>query len=112
MKTYADEEGLLSQSRKVLASSFTLKNGTLNTPLLFALLKLYSSLVCTKIHRFVEHTLTKCFNSFVQSAVDARRQGDESPNSNVVAVTMRLLAKSSYGYHIMDHSRHTGTKKL
>ena len=69
-------------------------------------------LVCTKIHRFVEYTLTKCFNSFVQSAVDARRQGDENPKSSVVAETMKLLANSFYGYEIMDRSRHTVTKYL
>ena len=69
-------------------------------------------LVCPKIHRFVEYTPKKCFNSFVQSAVDARRQGDENPNSSVVAETMKLLANSSYGYQIMDRSRHTVTKYL
>ena len=69
-------------------------------------------LVCTKIHLFVEYTPKKCFNSFVQSAVDARRQGDENPNSSVVAQTMKLLANSSFGYQIMDRSRHTVTKYL
>ena len=34
MKTYAEEEGILSQPRKILISSFTLQNGTLITPLL------------------------------------------------------------------------------
>ena len=34
MKTYAEEEGILSQPRKMLISSFTLQNGTLITPLL------------------------------------------------------------------------------
>ena len=54
----------------------------------------------------------KGFNSFVQAAVDARRQGDENPNSNVVAETMKLLANSSYGYQIMDRSPNTATKYL
>ena len=34
MKTYAEEEGIKSQPRKELISSFTLQNGTLITPLL------------------------------------------------------------------------------
>ena len=110
MKNYAEDERLLSQPRKMLISSFTLQNGTLVTPLLLFYLQL--GLVCTKIHRFVEYTPKKCFNSFVQSAVDARRQGDENPNSSVVAETMKLLANSSYGYQIMDRSRHTVTKYL
>ena len=110
METYAEEERILSQPRKMLISSFTLQNETLIGPLLLFFLQL--GLVCTKTHRFVEHTPKKCFNSFVQSAVDTRRQGDENPNSSVVAETMKLLAKSSYGYQIMNRSRHTVTKYL
>ena len=44
--------------------------------------------------------------------MDARRQGDENPNSSVVAETMKLLANRSHGYQIMDCSRHTVTKHL
>ena len=69
-------------------------------------------LVVTKIHRFVEYTPKKCFNSFAQSAVDAGRQGDDNPNASVVAETMKLLANSSYGYQIIDRSGHTVTKYL
>ena len=110
MKNYAKEQRLLSQTRKMLISSITIQNGTLNTPLLLFYLKL--GLVCTKIHRSVEYTPKKCFNSFVQSSVDARRKGDENPNPSVVAETMKLLANSSYGYQIMDRIRHTVTKYL
>ena len=110
MKNYAEEEKFLSQPRKTLISSFTLQNGTLITPLL--LFHLHLGLVCTKIHRFVEYTPKKCFNSFVQSAVDARGQGDENPNSSVVAESMKLLASGSYGYQILDRSRHTVRKYL
>ena len=110
MKNYAEEEKLLSQPRKTLISSFTLQNRPLITPLLLFFLQL--GLVFTKIHRFLEYTPKKCFNSFLQSAVDARRQGDENPISSVVAETMKLLAKSSSGYQIMDRSRHTVMKYL
>ena len=54
----------------------------------------------------------KCFNAIVQSVVDARRGGDENPDSSVVAETMKLLGNSSYGYQIMDRSKHTETKYL
>ena len=110
MKNYAEEERILSQPQKMLISSFTLQNGTLITPLLLFYLQL--GLVVTERHRFVEYTPIKCFNSFVQSAVDARRKGDENPNSSVVAETMKLLANSSYCYQIKDSSRHTVTKYL
>ena len=110
MKNYAEEERFLSQPRKMLISSFTLQNGTLKTPLLLFYVQM--GLVCTKKHRFVDYTPKKCFNSYVQSAVDAREQGDENPSSSVVAETIKFLANSSYGYQIMDRSRHPVTKYL
>ena len=110
MKTYAEEERIMSEPQKMLISSFKLQNGTLITPLLLFYLQL--GLVCTKIHRFVEYTPKKCFNSFVQKAVDARKQGDKNPNSSVAAETMKLLANSSYGYQIKERSRYTLTKYL
>ena len=75
MKTYAEEEAILSQPRKMLIPSFTLHNSTLITPL-FSFLSWIRScgLVCTKIHCILEYTPKKCFNSFVQSAVGAGRQ--------------------------------------
>ena len=42
--------------------------------------------------------------------VDARRAGDENPNSSIVPEKMKLLGNSSFGYQIMDRSRHTETK--
>ena len=44
----------------------------------------------------------KCFIDFVQSVVE----------SGVVAETLGFLGNSSYGYQIMDRSRHTITKYL
>ena len=52
MKTYAEEEGNMSQPRKMLISSFTLQNRTLITSLLLFYLQLW--LLVTKIHRFVQ----------------------------------------------------------
>ena len=65
-----------------------------------------------KNYRFMEYIPVKCFKKFVESAVSARREGDENPKSSVVAETMKLLASSSYSYQIMGHSRHTVTKFL
>ena len=110
MKDYAEKEGLLCQPRKMLISSYFLENGTLITPLLLSYLEL--GLVCKMIYRFVEYIPVKYFKNFVQSAVNARREGDENANSSVVAETMKLLANSSYGYQIMDRSHHTVTKYL
>ena len=110
MNDYAEKEGLLCQPRKMLSSSHFLENGTLITPLLLFYLDL--GLVCKKKYRFVEYISVKCFNKFVQSAANASQEGDENPNSSVVAETRRLLSNSSYGYRIMDRSRRTVTKYL
>ena len=53
MKSYAEQEGLLSQPRRMLISSYPLENGTLITPLLLFYLSL--GLVCKKIYRFVQY---------------------------------------------------------
>ena len=105
MKKHAEENKLMTQPRRILISSFHLINGTILTPLLNFYLDL--GLECDRTYRFVQYTPMKCFNSFVLSAVDVRRKSEENPHSNVVAETMKLLANSSYGYQIMDRSRHT-----
>ena len=108
MQASSEKKGLLSQPRPMLVSSLELLNGAIFTPLLFFYLEL--GLVCTKIYRSVEYILVKCLNNIVQSNVKAGRQSDENPNSSVVPETMKLLANSSYGYQIMDRSRHSVTK--
>ena len=108
MKEYAEKKGIMPEPRRLLLTSFILLNGTIITLLLLFYFKL--GLVCKKIRQFVQYTPRKCFNSFVQSAVDARRQGDKTPNSSVVAETMKILANSSNGYEIMDRRHHTVRK--
>ena len=110
MKNYAIENEMLKHPQRMLISSFKLENGTVITPLFNFFMEL--GLQCTKIYRFVQYSPRKCFNNFVQSVVDARREGDENPLSGVVAETMKLLGNSCYGYQIMDRSRHTITKYL
>ena len=110
MKDYAEKEGFLTQPKRMLKSSYSLENGTIITLLLLFYLDL--RMVREKVYRFVQYTPMKCFNNFVQSAVNARREGDENPNSSVVAEMMKLQANDSYGYQIMDRSRHTVAKYL
>ena len=110
MKNYAEKERILCQPRKMLISSYFLENGILTTPLL--LFQLGMGLVCKKNYRFVEYIPVKSFNKFLQSAVNARREGQENPNSKVVTETMKLLANNSYGHQILDRSRHTVTHYL
>ena len=100
IKTHAEDEGLMSQTRELSISSFILQNGTLITSLLLFYLQL--GLVVTKKHSFIEYTPKKCFISFVQAAKHATKNNDENPKLSVVAETMKLLANISYGYQIMD----------
>ena len=65
-----------------------------------------------KIYHFVEYIPVKGFNNFLLSAVSARREGEENPNSSVDVETIKMLANSSYGYQIMDRSRHAVTMIL
>ena len=60
----------------------------------------------------MQYTPMKCFNNFVQSAVNARKEGDENPNYRGVEEAVKLLANSSFGYQFMDRSRHTVTNYL
>ena len=92
----------------MLIYSFELTNGTIITPLLLFYLEL--RVVYTKIYRLVEYTPLKCFNNFVLSAANCRRQGFKNPNSIVAAETLQLLANSSYGYRIIDRSRNSITR--
>ena len=110
MNEHAEKERIMSQHRRMLIWSFHLRSGTIITPQLLYYLHLV--LECTKIQQFFQYTPKKCFCSFAQSAVNVRRRGDDNPNSSVVAETRKLLANRSYGYQIMDPSRHTVTKFL
>ena len=83
----------------MLISSSKLENDSIITTLFNFYMEL--GLQCTKIYRFVQYLPRKTFNKFVQSIVDARREGDENPLSGVVAETKKLLGNSSYGYKIM-----------
>ena len=104
MKTYAEEEGIMSQPRKMLISSFTLQNGTLITPLLLFYLQL--GLVVTKIHHFLSKPQRN-----VSTALH-RQQWTQEGEGKETKIPNQVLANSSYGYQIMDRSWHTVTKYL
>ena len=109
MKKYAEKKGLCHNQEECSYQASTWKWNHHHSP---TIILLAFGFWMYKVHQFVQYTPKKCFSSFVQSAVIARRQGDENPNSSVVVRTMKLLANSSYGYQIMDPSRHTVTKYL
>ena len=108
MKEFAERNKLLSRPRKMLISSFKLERGPVITPLL--LFYLEKGVILKDVFWFLQYTPRRCFETFVQNIVDARREGDQNKESTVVAETMKLIGNSSYGYQIMDRSRHTNTK--
>ena len=108
MMTFAQEHKLLQKPRKMLISSMILERGPIITPLLIFYLS--QGLILKRINFFIQYNPEKCFSPFVHSVVEARRQGDLNTQSSVVAETMKLIGNSSYGYQIMDRSRHTKTK--
>ena len=108
MQEFAEATGSLKKPTRMLISSCFLEDGLMISPLIQFLVGLGA--VITKIHRFVQYTPRKCFESFVQTVVDARREGDKNTESGVGAETMKLLGNSAYGVQIMDRSKHSSTK--
>lgn len=98
MCKYAEDNGYMKRPRKMLISSYKLNNGILITPLLQFYLKL--GLKLTRIGQVVEYEGGYAFKDFVNSVVEARREGDKNPSSSVVAETMKLIGKCfDYGGH-------------
>ena len=110
MQEYAEKERLITQPRPILVCSFERTNDAIMTSML--LFYLERGLLCTKGYRFVKYAPLKCPKNFVQSAVNARRQRHENPNSRCVAENMELLVNISCGYQIMDRCRHSVTSYM
>ena len=107
MKNFPHEHNVLKKPRRMLISSFYHKRGRVITPLLQFYLQ--KGLVLNHVYWFIQYTPEKCFESFVNSVVEARR-GDKNRSSSVVAETMKLIGNFSYGYQIMDRSKHSKTQ--
>ena len=52
----------------------------------------------------------RCFETFVQNLVDARREGNQTTEWTVVAETMKFIRNGLHGYQIMNRSHHTNTQ--
>ena len=112
MQNYAHENDLLKHPQRMLISSFKLQHGSIITPLFNFYMELVQWLTVYKNLPLCTVSPSKMLQKIVQSVVDARREGVENPLSGVVAETLKLLGKSTYGYQIMDRSRHTITKYM
>ena len=56
-------------------------------------------------HRFVQYTPMRCVYSSAQSALKARKPGDEKLQSFVVAGSMKVSPRSSYEYRLRVTTR-------
>ena len=108
IKDDAENEKILTQSIRMLTLGFHLTNAKLNILLLLVYLKL--RMLCRETHPFVQNFRKKCFNSLINSSVNARRQTDESSLLSILAETMKRLANCSNWCEMMDLSRHTMTE--
>ena len=108
VKDFAHESNLLKKPRRMLISSFYLQRGPKITPLLQFYLE--KGLVLNQVYWFIQYTPEKGFESFVNSVVEELREGDKNTSTSVVAETMKLIGSCSYGYQIMDRSKHSKTQ--
>ena len=76
MKDFAHEHNLLKKPRRMLISSFCLQWGPVITPLLQFYLE--KGLVLNQVYWFIQYPPDKCFDSFVNSVVEAPREGDKN----------------------------------
>lgn len=97
MKEFAEENDIMTRTRRSLIGSYFGKKILLATPLL----KWYMEhgLVVTKGYQVVEYTPKACFKPFGEAVSDARRDGDRDPNKAIIADTMKLV--SSLYVHVL-----------
>ena len=104
MKTYAEQNKLMSQPRRSLIGSYHGEKILLATPLLQWYLEY--GLVVTKIYQVVQYWPENCFKKFGEEVSQARRDGDADPEQSIIADTMKLLGNSGYGKTITNKDRH------
>ena len=89
MKSYAEENGLLSQPRRTLIGSYHASKILLITPLLKWYLD--HGLEVTDVQLIAQFKPNPCFKNFGEKVTDARRQGDKDVNQMMLSETWKLL---------------------
>ena len=108
MKSYAEENKIVSQPRRSLIGSYFGEKILLATPLLKWYLE--HGLEVTHVYQVIEYTPNTCFHPFREAVSDARRAGDIDPNKSIIADTMKLVGNSSYRKTITNKERHRQVK--
>ena len=105
MKSFAEKEDLLKLPRKCLILSYFIEKKLFITPL-FNYYRKEMGLTCTKIYEVFTYEGEKCFESFVQQIVEARRSGDISADKALIAEQAKILANSAIGRIQMSSAKH------
>ena len=95
MRSFAEENDLLTKPRRMLIGSMFGKNILLITPLLQWYLR--QGLVITKVHQVVEYEARACFEAAGKRVADARRAGDVDPDKSIISDMEKLMGNSYYG---------------
>jgi hypothetical protein len=90
MKTYAEENDIMSRPRRSLIGSLKGDKILLATPLLKWYLE--HGLQVTKIYQVVEYSPKPCFKPFGEAVSNARRAGDADPSKAIIEDTMKLVS--------------------
>ena len=108
MRRFCEQNNKLRKPTTLLISSHKADQILLITPLLKYYLEL--GLQVTKIHYIVHFPDHKpCFQDFADKVSDARRRGDQDPESSVLASTFKLIGNSSYGKVTTNQTKQTDT---
>ena len=95
-------------SRRLLVGAMKREKMLIATPLLRWYLN--HGMVVTKVYQVVEFRSRRCFSEFVREVSDARRMGDNDPNTAIIADTMKVIGNLGYGSLIMDKTQHRQIK--
>ena len=108
MKTYAEENDIMSRPRRSLIGSMKGEKILLATLLLKWYLE--HGLEVTRVYQVIEYTPKPCFKPFGDAVSNARRTGDADPSKAIIADTMKLVGNSSFGKTITNKERHRQVK--
>ena len=103
MRTYA-EENILRKPRRMLIGSYFGKEVLINT----ALAKWYLShgLEITQIHEFIQFHPERCFLNLAERIANARKEADNYPSKQILALTRKLTGNSLYSATLFHKEKH------
>ena len=103
-RNVAEEHGLLKKPKKYLISSHFGKEILINTEM--AKFYFEMGLEMTKIKKFTEFYLQKCFAKLADEIMNSKRAANAHPSKAVIALTNKLTGNSLYSASLLNKSKH------